>query len=102
MLKSKSVYGRINDFEGLKNHPQMAYRKSFVHATYPNGVTFTTPNNPIVMSGMERETEYSATPLGADTIAVMSEVAGAEKAHEIFDPVLEQVKKATKDMYSKS
>ena len=102
MLRSKSVYGRINDFEGLKNHPQMQYRKSIISAKYPNGVTFRVPSNPIIMSGLERETEVMAMPLGANTIEIMSEVADADTVHEIFDPVLEQVKTATTDMYSKS
>ena len=102
MLASRSVYGRINDFEGLKNHPQMQYRKSIINAKYPNGVTFQVPANPILMSGVERDTEVMAMPLGANTIEVMSGVADPEKVHEVFDPVLEQVKKATEDMYSKS
>ena len=102
MLKSKSVYGRINNFEGLKNHPQMKYRKSLVNATYPNGISFQVPNNPIVMSGMERETEYTAAPLGANTIEVLSEVADPAAVHEIFDPVLEKVRQTARDMYSKS
>ena len=102
MLRSKSVYGRINDFEGLKNHPQMIYRKSIINAKYPNGVTFQVPSNPILMSGVERDTEVMATPLGADTIEIMSEVADPATVHQIFDPVLAQVKKATEDMYSKS
>ena len=54
------------------------------------------------MSGMERETEYGTALLGQDTFEVLGEVADQETLHKIFDPVMEQVKKAAGDMYSKS
>lgn len=52
------VYGNINDFEGVAEHPQVAERKMIVEAIYPDGGRYRVPGNPIQMSGMERQTEY--------------------------------------------
>ena len=65
----KMVYGKVNNFEAVANHPQVQHRQTMVQATYPNGVSFKVPGNPILMSGMERQTEYEAVPLGYNTIA---------------------------------
>ena len=73
-----------------------------VNTTYPNGVSFQVPGNPMQMSGMDRETEYESVPLGFNTFEILGEVADEATLHEIFDPVMENVKKATEDMYSKS
>lgn len=103
LLQSRQcVYGKINDLEAIKNHPQVAYRKMIVNTTYPNGVSFQVPGNPMQMSGMDRETEYESVPLGFNTFEILGEVADEATLHEIFDPVMENVKKATEDMYSKS
>jgi len=102
LFRGKCVYGRINDFAAVASHPQVQYRKTIVNATYANGVTFRVPGNPIQMSGMDRETEYSAAELGADTFEVLEEVAGQEDLHRMFDPVMEKVAEAQKAIYSKS
>lgn len=60
----KMVYGKVNNFEAVANHPQVQHRQTMVQATYPNGVSFKVPGNPILMSGMERQTEYEAVPPG--------------------------------------
>lgn len=101
MQAAKLVYGRVNNFEAVANHPQVEYRKTMVNATYPNGVSFKVPGNPIIMSGMERQTEYSAVPLGYDTIDVLKEVAEEAAVHEIFDPVLKTVEDTVKARYKK-
>lgn len=103
MLQSRHcVYGRINDFEAVANHPQIAYRKTIVDATYPNGTSFRVPGNPIHMSDLERQTEYSVTPLGYHTFEVLREVADEPTLHRIFDPVLQQAAEAEKALYEKS
>jgi len=98
----KCVYGKINNFEAVKEHPQVKFRKTIVEAKYPNGISFKVPGNPILMSGMERETEYEAVPLGFNTVEVLKEVCGEDEIHQIFDPVLEQVKKSTAEKYKES
>lgn len=52
------VYGNINDFGGVAEHPQVAERKMIVEAIYPDGDCYRVPGNPIQMSGVERQTEY--------------------------------------------
>lgn len=102
LFKGKCVYGKINDFEAVAHHPQVEYRKTIVNCTYPNGVSFRVPGNPILMSDMERETEYTAAALGADTFEVLGEVADQQTLHEIFDPVMKQVADAQEAIYAKS
>ncbi len=102
LFKGKCVYGKINDFEAVANHPQVAYRKTIVNASYANGVTFRVPGNPILMSDLERETEYTAAELGEDTFEVLGEVADQETLHQMFDPVMEKVAQAQKAIYDKS
>lgn len=103
LLQSRNcVYGRINDFEAVANHPQVAFRKTIVDAVYPNGVSFRVPGNPIHMSDLERQTEYSVTPLGYNTMEVLREVADEETLHRIFDPVLKEAEDATSALYAKS
>lgn len=96
------VYGLINDLEAVKNHPQVAHRQMFVDAVYPNGVSFQVPGNPMHMSGMEREQSYQTALLGADTFDILGEVADEKTLHGIFDPVMEQAKKASEEVYNKS
>lgn len=96
------VYGRINDFEAVEHHPQVEFRKTIVNANFPNGTTFRVPGNPILMSGMERQTEYDAAPLGYHTIEVLKEVADEVTLHALFDPMLAKAMEATKAIYSKS
>lgn len=73
------------------NHPQVKFRKTFVQATYPDGTSFSVPGNPLLISGMEREMDYEAVPLGYNTIEVFSEVADLEVVHKVMDPVLTDI-----------
>lgn len=102
LLEKKCICGKVNDFEAVKNHPQVKHRQTFVNATFPNGVAFQVPGNPIHMSGMERQTEYSAATLGHHTFEVLSEVADEETLHRLFDPVLKAVREAEKKVYDQS
>lgn len=97
----KMVYGKVNNFEAVANHPQVQHRQTMVQATYPNGVSFKVPGNPILMSGMERQTDYEAVPLGYNTIEVLREVTGEAEVHQVFDPVLKHVEEAVKLRYAK-
>ena len=102
LYKGKCVYGRINDFEAVANHPQVAYRKTIVNATYSNGVSFRVPGNPILMSDMERESDFKTADLGADTFEVLGEVCDQQTLHDMFDPVMEKVTEAQQAIYAKS
>lgn len=101
MQEAKMVYGKVNNLAAVAEHPQVAFRKTMVNASYPNGVSFTVPGSPILMSGMERQMEYEAVPLGYNTIEVLKEVADEDKVHEIFDPVLKNVEETIKTRYGK-
>lgn len=87
----KCVYGKVNDFAAVAGHPQVAYRGTIVNTVYPNGTSFRVPGNPILMSGVERQMEYSAALLGQDTMDVMKEVADEAVVREVFEPVLKEV-----------
>lgn len=89
--EKKSIYGMINDYKAIAEHPQVQYRKSFVNAVYPDGTSFKVPGNPLRISGVEYQEDYYAAPLGHDTIDVFSQVADADTVHRIMDPVLAQV-----------
>jgi CoA:oxalate CoA-transferase len=102
LLSHNCVYGRINNFEAVANHPQLKYRKTIVNASYANGVTFQVPGNPMYMSGVERITEYKAATLGEHTFEILGEIANEKTLHEIFDPVMSKVKEVSKAIYSKS
>ena len=98
----KLVYGSINNYEAVVNHPQVEYRKTFVNATYPDGTSFKVPGNPMLMSGVERQMNFETVPLGYNTFEIMSEVADEEMIHRIMDPVMEQVEAKKKTMYKKA
>lgn len=102
LQKHNCVYGKINDFEAVANHPQVAHRQTIVNTTFANGTTFRVPGNPIHMSDMERQLDYPAATLGQDTFDVLKEVADEKTLHEIFDPVFEKVESATSAIYLKS
>ena len=96
------VYGLINDFAAVKDHPQVAARKMIVNANYANGVTFQVPGNPIHMSGMERQVDFDTATLGQDTYDILGEVLDQETLHQVFDPVMEKAKAAADELYKKS
>ena len=102
LLAKNCVYGKINDFEAVKNHPQIAYRKALVDTEFENGVKFTVPGNPILMSGVERGEVYKAAALGEHTFEILSEVEEEGRLHELFDPVFERITEAQDAIYSKS
>ena len=95
----KLVYGSINNYEAVVHHPQVEFRKTFVNANWPNGVSFQVPGNPMLMSGMEKEMDYETVPLGYNTFDVLKEVVSEEKLHEIMGPVMEQVEEKKKAMF---
>lgn len=102
LFKHKCVYGKINDFEAVANHPQVAFRKTLVNATFENGTSYKVPGNPILMSDMERETEYTAAKLGEHTFEVLKEVEDEAVLHELFDSVFEKIEESTSAIYAKS
>ena len=93
----KSIYGLINDYKAIEKHPQVEYRKTFVNAVYPNGTSFRVPGNPLRMSGVDYEPSYNASPLGNDTISVLSEVADEAAVHDIIDSVLALAEEKSKE-----
>lgn len=98
----QSVYGMINDYAALVEHPQVKFRKTFVNAVYPDDTTFEVPGNPMLMSGMEKQMDFATAALGQDTISVLSQVMDEAEVHKIMDPVLAQVEEKTRAMYAKS
>lgn len=102
LLERNCVCGRVNDFSAVKAHPQVKHRQTFVTAVFPNGVAFQVPGNPIHMSGVERRTEYPAASLGYHTYEVLSRAADEATLHRLFDPVMESVRKAEKEIYDQS
>ena len=102
LVREQCIFGRVNDFRAVTEHPQTAYRHTFVDAKFPNGVTFRVPGNPIRISGMERRTEYPAAPLGYHTYEVLSQAADSEEIHRLFDPVLDEVRKKERAIYKNS
>lgn len=102
LQEKQCVYGLINDFEAVKNHAQVAHRQLFVDAVYENGTVFQVPGNPMHMSGMERQMQFDTALLGEDTFDVLREVADEKTLHAIFDPVMEEKKKAERDLFNKS
>ncbi len=91
MQSRKLVYGKINNYETLVKHPQIEYRQTFVNAVWPDGTTFKVPGNPLHMSDLEREMDYTTVPLGTNTLEVLSEVADEAYVKELMGPVLEAV-----------
>lgn len=102
MQSRRLVYGKINNYEAVVNHPQVDYRKTFVNAVYPDGTSFKVPGNPMLMSGMEREEEYRAAPLGSDTLDVLGEVADLEIVRKLMEPVLKQTEEKTRAVFHKN
>ena len=98
----QSVYRRINNYETLVNHPQVAFRKTFVNANYANGIHYSVPGNPLLVSGMEREMEYPTAKLGEHTFEILGEVCDAKTLHEIMDPVQKKAEDKAAELYAKS
>lgn len=92
MLQGRNLpWGLINDFETLKNHPQVKERQLIVDSVYPDGTTYKVLGNELHMSGVEPGTSYEVVPIGYNTIEVLSEFEDPAKIHEMFDPILEQL-----------
>ena len=86
----------------LVNHPQVAFRKTFVNANYANGIHYSVPGNPLLVSGMEREMEYPTAKLGEHTFEILGEVCDAKTLHEIMDPVQKKAEDKAAELYAKS
>lgn len=101
LQKRKCVYGKVNNLEAVANHPQVAHRQTIVNAVYPNGTTFRVPGNPMLMSGMERQTEFDTVPLGFNTFEVLKEVENEDRLHEMFDDVFTRIGEAQAPKFRK-
>lgn len=98
----QSIYGRINNYEKIMEHPQVAFRHTFVNATYENGISYSVPGNPLLISGMDRQTDYHAAKIGENTFEVLGEVCDEKKLHEIMDPVQKMAEDKAASLYAKS
>ncbi len=94
--------GKYNDFEAVRNHPQVKARETFVDVVFPNKVHFQVPGNPIHMSGIKRKTEYYAATLGEHTYEVFREIEEEQTLHELFDPVIKEIRKEEEHIYHNS
>lgn len=92
--EQKLAYGLINDVGQVANHPQILARNMIAYVNYPDGSRMMVPASPFNMTGMEKRTEFKASPLGYDTFSVLSKYVSEEQLHEVYDTVLEQVKKS--------
>ena len=98
----QAVYGRINNYETLVNHPQVQHRQTFVNAVYENGVTYSVPGNPLKVSGMERQMEYPTAKIGQHTFEILGEICDEQELHEIMDPVQKQAEEKAAALYAKT
>lgn len=64
----KSIYGRVNNFADVENHPQVAVRQSVTRACYSNGESFRVPASPIHMNERRQQEEYHVSRPGEDTV----------------------------------
>lgn len=52
LLQTKScIYGKINNFEDVVNHPQAKERQMFMEISVPDGTKMTVPSNPLMIDG---------------------------------------------------
>lgn len=51
-LQTKTcVYGKINDFKDVVQHPQVSARDMLMEIEAPNGIKMTVPSNPLILDG---------------------------------------------------
>lgn len=93
------AYGRINDYEQVRVHPQVRHRGMIVNARYPDGTVFRVPGNPLHVNGVERQDVYPVAPLGRDTMEVLGEVEERERLVSLMEPVLKAVERKTEELY---
>jgi len=99
-LEEKGIaYGRVNTVDKVMNSEQFQARSMLCRVNYPDTDTSVNViNSAVTMSGFKKESEYTAYPVGYHTISECSEYMGEEKAHEIYDELLQKyaadVKKA--------
>ncbi len=70
LQKRSCIYGCINDFSQVVDHPQTAARKMFMEAEGPGGERIKAPANPILIDGKRMQSARSARP-GEDTAGIL-------------------------------
>jgi len=84
------VCAKVNKVSEVYNMEQVAVRNMIVDAKWPDGTKVKIPGQPIKLSDMEEVAEYPVSPLGYDTIEVLSRYEETQIIHEIFDPILKE------------
>lgn len=94
--KNNIVYGQIKNVKEVVEDPQVIERKMIVETEFPGAGVFRTAGSPLKFNTFVLDTKYNAPELGADTEAVLVELAGLtpETVQEMYAPVMEQVKAA--------
>ncbi len=98
----QAVYGRINNYETLVNHPQVLYRKTFVNANYANGISYSVPGKPLNVVGMERQMDYGTAAIGENTMEIMGQVCTPEELEQVVAPVQKLAEEKAAALYAKS
>lgn len=88
--KENLVCAKVNRVSEVYQMEQVAARNMIVDAKWPDGTVVKIPGQPIKLSDMEDRTEYPVSPLGYDTIEVLSRYEDPAVVHEIFDPLLKE------------
>ena len=82
------AYGRINNVNEVKVMEQVQARNMLVTGKYNDGTTNKLVGNPIKLSNFADSDERHCCFKGEDTIDVIAQYVGAERAHEMFDEVM--------------
>lgn len=89
----KIPYNVINTVAEIAKTDHMEDHKMIADVTYPDGTTMKCASSPLKISGMEEATQYTASPLGYDTIDVAARYMTAEEAHAMYDGVIAEAGK---------
>jgi crotonobetainyl-CoA:carnitine CoA-transferase CaiB-like acyl-CoA transferase len=94
--KANLVYGHLNDVGQVVNSEQFKARDMKCNVRYlGSGEVIPVTASALKISNMEHETEYVTYPIGYHTIEEISKYVDIETAHEIYDPILAETKKAS-------
>lgn len=96
--RERVTYGHINNIADVVNSEHFKARHLQAYVTYPDkDVRIPITANSIKMTGMEDQTEYEAYSLGYNTFEILGKYAGEAELHAIYDPVMEESRKAAED-----
>ena len=96
--RERVTYGHINNIADVVNSEHFKARNLQAYVTYPDkDVRIPITANSIKMTAMEDQTEYEAYSLGYNTFEILGRYADEAELHAIYDPVMEESRKAAED-----